>query len=528
MDFNKIRLLFNTLLFLKPIQVYYRLYYFLKIRLFGYNLKKKKIHDFNPIEWENIIYHKNSFLKKDNSFTFLNITHSFSVKINWNITKFGKLWTYNLNYFDFLNQEDLSKETGLQLIKDFIKNDALLKEGKEPYPISLRCINWVKFLSYNQVDDKLINDTLYNHYHILLNNLEYHLLANHLLENAFSLLFGAYYFQDEKLYKKSKNILKFELNEQILNDGAHFELSPMYHQILLSRILDCILLIESNQMVYEDDLNFFLRTKAVKMCAWINEVTFENGDIPMVNDSAFNIAPNTNKLLLYAMKLGIKSKPVKLLDSGYRIIKKKKYELFVDVGNVGASYQPGHVHSDTFSFILYINKLPIIVDKGISTYEKNNLRQLERSTISHNTVQIDKFEQTEVWGGFRVARRANIIELDESNGIKATHNGYSKIGCLHTRNFGFFLEKIIIKDFLSNSVNRESFAYLHFHPDINITVINKDTVQIGKGVAKISFIGDGVNIKKEDYDFALGFNKLITSTKLKIKFTSNLKTIIKF
>ena len=41
----------------------------------------------------------------------------------------------------------------------------------------------------------IINQTLYNHYQLLLNNLEYHLLGNHLLENAFSLLFGAYYFQ---------------------------------------------------------------------------------------------------------------------------------------------------------------------------------------------------------------------------------------------------------------------------------------------------------------------------------------------
>ena len=172
---------------------------------------------------ENRIDYDNSYFKKENSFTFLNISHSFSDKINWNFNQFGKLWTYNLNYFDFLNQENISKETGLRLIQDFIKNDALLKDGKEPYPISLRGINWVKFLSNNQVKDELINNTLYFHYCILFKNLEYHLLGNHLLENAFSLLFGAYYFQDEKLYNKSKNLLISELNEQVLKDGAHFE-----------------------------------------------------------------------------------------------------------------------------------------------------------------------------------------------------------------------------------------------------------------------------------------------------------------
>ena len=203
MDFNKIKLLINTVIHLRAIQIHYRFYYFLRNRLFRYNVKKRIISDFNSIVWKNRIDYDNSYSKKENSFTFLNISHSFSDKINWNSNQFGKLWTYNLNYFDFLNQENISKETGLQLIQDFIKNEALLKDGKEPYPISLRGINWVKFLSNNQVKDELINTTLYFHYCILFKNLEYHLLGNHLLENAFSLLFGAYYFQDEELYNKS-------------------------------------------------------------------------------------------------------------------------------------------------------------------------------------------------------------------------------------------------------------------------------------------------------------------------------------
>ena len=33
---------------------------------------------------------------------------------------------------------------------------------------------------------------------------------------------------------------------------------------------------------------------------WINEITFDNGDIPMVNDSTFDVSPKTSKLLEYA------------------------------------------------------------------------------------------------------------------------------------------------------------------------------------------------------------------------------------
>ena len=164
MDFNKIKLLINTVIHLRPIQIYYRIFYFLRNRLFRYNLEKRIINDFNPIVWKNRIDYDNSYFKKENSFTFLNSSHSFSEKINWNFNQFGKLWVYNLNYFDFLNQKEMTSETGIHLIYDFIKNDKILKDAKEPYTISLRGVNWIKFLAQNKIQNSVINNVLYNHY----------------------------------------------------------------------------------------------------------------------------------------------------------------------------------------------------------------------------------------------------------------------------------------------------------------------------------------------------------------------------
>ena len=42
------------------------------------------------------------------------------------------------------------------------------------------------------------------------------------------------------------------------------------------------------------------------MLSWLVGVTFRNGDIPMVNDSTFEIAPISKELLDYAEKLNIK------------------------------------------------------------------------------------------------------------------------------------------------------------------------------------------------------------------------------
>ena len=370
MDINKLKILYHTLKYLKPIQVYYRLYYFFRNKFFNKEARLKSVPDISLIIWQNEIYTSSYCFLGSKSFKFLNITHDFSNSIDWNYSKYGKLWTYNLNYFDFLNQENISKETGINLIRDYINNDNILLDGKEPYPISLRGINWIKFLTENSIQDKSINKVLYRDYRTLLKNLEFHLLGNHLLENAFSLLFGAYYFQDNILYNKSKLLIS-ELNEQILNDGAHYELSPMYHQILFLRLLDCINLIKLNKSWKLDNLMSFLEEKANLMFSWLINITYKDGTIPMVNDSTFNIAPNSKELFKYAKSLGIENLSNPLSDSGYRKISSGNYQLFIDFGKIGPSYQPGHAHSDTFNFELIKNGNPFIVDTGVSTYEKN-------------------------------------------------------------------------------------------------------------------------------------------------------------
>lgn len=515
--------LFNTIKYIRLKQGFYRIYYFIKSKL-DKRIFNQNVPNILPLTiWNYSFFNKNSFLGPK-SFVFLNITHTFKNEIDWNFGAYGKLWTYNLNYFDFLNQEQLSVEQGLNLIHEYLKKDSQLIEGKEPYPISLRGINWIKFLSRNKILDREINQGLYNYYQILADKIEYHLLGNHLLENGFSLFFGAYYFRDDILYKLAIKILINELNEQVLNDGGHFELSPMYHQIILHRLLDCIALVEQNNWKEQEILSF-LNKKAESMLSWLRESTFKNGDIPKVNDCAYDIAPTSQELFDYAKQLNIKrSNKVKLKESGYRKYCNDTFELFLDVGDLKPSYQPGHAHSDTFSFELYINQKPFIVDTGTSTYEKNSLRQKERATSAHNTVQIGDFEQSDVWGGFRVGRRAKIISLEENEMmVKAKHNGYKKLGILHERKFITHPKSIIIKDSLSKKTSLPQKAYFHFHPEINYLDIRGNVIIIND--AKIIFIGS-LLIEKSDYQYAMGFNKTQLALKITVYFNKELETQI--
>lgn len=522
---NKLKLITNTVIHLKWIQVFYQIYYKVRNRVtdpISFGSLKGFTPLKEPLKFTNFTFHPDAtsidFASQESiKVSFLNLSHQFEQNIDWNYDAKGKLWTYNLNYFDFLFDSSLETTSGKELIKLYCHDYGNLKDGLEPYPISLRGINWIKFLSMNNIRDSEIDQCLYKQFKILESNVEYHILANHLLENAFSLFFGAYYFQNDKFYSKAKQLLLSQLKEQILADGAHFERSPMYHQIILFRLLDTINLVRNNAWKANEFLPE-LRKIAASMLSWLTNITFKNGQIPRLKDATKGIAPTTKELMEYAQLLEIewKSINVTLSDSGYRMMENEKVELIVDVGEVSPSYQPGHAHADELNFVLNVDNKPLIVDVGISTYEKNKRRQLERSTISHNCISLDNINSSVVWGGFRVAKRAKVnVLLDSAFEIQAEHTGFKSRGLAVQRKFILKENSICIHDILSGSSSIIDYAVslIHFHPDVLLEVSGNDIFADKMRIKLSGFRSFTI----ENYEYAYGFNRLRKAQKLVLK-----------
>lgn len=527
---QKLALYFHTLKYLKWVQIRYQIYYRLrkkwrKITSFTYNYKKK-LPNFFPVSMAESIENYNTYLGHSN-FTFLNLDQAFEKGVDWDFAGYGKLWTYNLNYFEYLNQVDQSSfnsEYDL-LLNNFIEKLPHLNNANEPFPTSLRVINWIKFFTRNNITNDFWNTSLYSQSYILLDNVEYHLLGNHLLENGFALTMAGIYFQDKALYQKGENILKVELKEQILDDGAHFELSPMYHCLMLYRLMDTINLFTSNETVViglsKDSFSFlnFLNSKAAIMCGWLKGITFDDGSYPHFNDSTEGVSPSASELFIYAFRLGLSKEPTALSASGYRRMKNKNFDLIFKVGNIGPDYIPGHAHADSLSIISKIGDQDLFVDMGISTYEKNRKRQDERSTEYHNTVNVAGKDSSQVWGGFRVGKRAYAkIMLDSENELVAYHNAYGKS---HVRTVKMVEKSLIIQD---NTNLSNCYAHFHFHPDTTVSyfensiMLNSETNIIFSNATKIEIL---------PYSYCVAFNKNRPASKVKVGFDNSLITQIR-
>jgi len=518
-------LLFNTLKHLKGKQIFYQVWYRINKSKLLSAYKEKGLYTTETLKFDDFLP---AFPCADNQlgFTFLNLPVKFNSEVDWSYMENGKLWNYNLHYANYLLQENIPLNYRIELLKSLYKYHEV-NNGLEPYPVSLRIINVIRLVCRHKIDDQEVLTNLRAEARFLSSRLEYHLLGNHLLENVFALLMAGAFFNNLSWINKASKVLIDQLGEQILKDGGHFELSPMYHQIIFYRMLELIDWHGNWHKRNEQNHQVFVST-AARMRSWLDNVTFLNGDIPLVNDSAKGITYTSAELFEYADRLHIDAdENIKLTESGYRMLRKPGYECFVDLAKVGPDYQPGHAHADALSFILYVNKLPVLVERGTSTYQIGEQRSAERSTAAHNTLVFNDINQSEVWGGFRVGNRAKVhVQADSPEKVSAWHDGYQKFGCIHKRDFIFEDKLIVIKDEIFGKfiAANNKILYFHFHPKREV-IINDDSLTVDS-ILKITFKGD-FKIERATYLFAEEFNKYVKGVLIKVIIKDMLHTEIR-
>lgn len=439
-------------------------------------------------------------------FRFLNEARELDGGGTWNDPETPKLWLYNLHYFDDLNAEGARarREWHLALIRLWVEeNPPAWGNGWEPYPTSLRIVNWIKWDLGGETLPRESVHSLAVQARWLDRNLETHLLGNHLLANAKALVFAGAFFQGaeaEGWLRKGIEILRREVPEQVLPDGGHFERSPMYHSLVLEDLLDLVNLSRAYPGPIRDERGVPTRgweNAAFRMRCWLQAMLHPDGEIALFNDAAFGIAPSPAQLEGYAKRLGLQPVPVpsdgvtRLRESGYMRIRNGNVVALLDVAPLGPDYLPAHGHADTLSFELSVHGSRVIVDAGTSCYERGAERTCQRSTPAHNTVVVDGKDSSEVWGSFRVARRARPFGLyvAESRGIAqvvCSHDGYGRLPgkVVHRRAWKIANDRVRIEDFLEGEFRNARGGFL-LHPAVAAASKAAGLLQGGTGGAWI-------------------------------------------
>jgi hypothetical protein len=437
----------------------------------------------------------------------LNIERSFPERIDWAPVGMPRLWVYHLHYFSDLPQSARRPDRAwlADVVASWIaENPPGASDAWDPYPTSLRILNWVKWLllagpgaapAAAGVDGGVpraapgdqrerVLQSLAVQTRFLARRLEFDIAANHLLANAVALTAAGFLFgagEGDRWLKRGLRLLRHELAEQTLPDGGHFERSPMYQAIVLEQLLDVLNLCRAFPDAGEGAvaLRAEIEAKTASMLDWLGAMVHPDGEIAFFNDATLGVAATHAELASYAGRLGLEG--VSVDERGSRTLKETGYFRLVsddgrtvvifDAGRIGPDYQPGHGHCDALSLEVSRDGERVLVNSGVSTYEAGEQRLRERQTESHNTVRVDGEEQCEVWSVHRCGRRLGILAASSSGSeAEGRHSGFCHLpgAPLHHRRVSVAGKAVTVTDGFDGAGEHGIEWFLHLHPDVSL------------------------------------------------------------
>lgn len=438
--------------------------------------------------------------------------------LDWSDDRFEdlpRLWRLKLCAFEPLGEaaisvdpEDTHAESVRSAFDEWIRSwirhaeigsSRYLRRDWTPYAVSLRIQHWLRYLAWRQsMEPKSPQDQaaferelareVYKNALFLRNHVERDVGGNHLVENGAALVAAGVAFAGEPDARDwldtGRTILREACEQQFLGDGCHFERSPMYHVLVLTRLITACNLCS----LADEPIPDAITATTAAGTAYLRALRPPDGRIPLLNDSVYGEAIPLEACLRYADRVGITRIDAPDLSAvgslpigtggGYRWIRTELGSLLVDCGPVGPPHLPGHAHSDSLSILLWIDGEPIVTDTGTFDYEAGPRRTYARSVRGHNTVQVGDEEPIDLGGRFLMgARPEPTVGAIAYGDITLFEGQYDTKGYTHRRSIASGDRWWVLRDSVDGHEGRPLRSRLHLHPAVE-TCIRSETIEL--------------------------------------------------
>ena len=420
-------------------------------------------------------------------FELLGVSRDLGAPMDWSLAP-TKLWAYQVHALDALRESQPVARRLALLDRWSEANPFASRPGWDPYPTSLRIVNALELLlaaGFEGTRAAAIADQAW----WLEGNVENDVGANHLFKNALALAWAGRALRGrsaERWRARGDALLARELLAQLLPDGFHVERSPGYHAVLVDDLIRFERLLRAAGEADGAFARGVIEARR-RAAAALASIVHPDGDIPLFNDAALGQAPPGAWILDRATELDAVVAPTAdprgAPAAGLHRLAGDASVVLFDAGDIGFDGQPAHAHADTLSFELSYGTTRVVVDAGVFDYEATPERAYARSTRSHNTLELDGVDQSEMWGVFRVGRRARPLDVRrEETGaraaIEASHDGYRHLrgGPVHRRRMEHLGGDVwLVEDTVSGGDEHCAVSRIRLHPRF-ATVAERDGV----------------------------------------------------
>jgi hypothetical protein len=287
------------------------------------------------------------------------------------------------------------------------------------------------------------------------NEFSFLLRSNHYLSNVVGLLTLSSYLGLGRRQKKYARAVQRELLLQTYADGGDCEASTGYHFLVAQLGLHAFVVQQQTQMAMAPEF----QARLGQMFSWISSLADSSGKLPhlgdcdngrvelLMDDIVQSSLPagerhslRVGTLSRLASRLLPHQKPVDVLPkSGIAILRSGEASAVFCAMPNGLRGKGSHSHCDKLSVIFRLGANEVFCDCGSRCYTRSaERRNLDRSTRVHNTLMIDEAEQnifsTDPRLLFQSGNEAAVSQITTfEGGVRASHQGYARIGIEHQR-----------------------------------------------------------------------------------------------
>ncbi len=510
----------------------------------------------------------------------LQLGHPSDVKVPWEVSRFHQAWWLGKAFW--LTGFDQYAQKFRSLVEEWIDANPL-DRGVNWFlamEASIRACNWMAGYAFF-CESRTIPASfwmrffrvLYQHGLFIENNLEYAFVrGNHFLSNVTGLVMLGTIFQESPAGRRwldwGVRQLEVEMGRQVYVDGVNWEKSTSYQRLVLELFMVPTLLAERNGHRFSE--GYHQRLQA--MFRYIAAYQRPDGTIPLVGDAddgrlfrmrrdedindlrhilAVGAVRYDDPVLRDAaggfrqdalwlwggegferFRLIKATAPASLSQAfpqgGFYVLRSAGAQVFFDAGDIGMEGHGGHGHNDTFSFELWTEGGPLIVDPGTYAYTADvALRNKLRGTASHNTVMIDGVELAEFSGLWNILEDQTRVQIDEWNAgerattICATHRAYERLHLPVRHRRRMILDhsndRLFIEDAIVGMGRHVVMASFHLAPNVRACVVNDRLVELVRGDRRYWIECSQGRVRLESAVFSRSFGRREPTTVVRVE-----------
>lgn len=432
--------------------------------------------------------------------TFSGQTLDIGNHINWRSPLVDINFLKQLHSFDYLKDlEAISRNQGrttaIRMLRAWMDEEAFVDSVFwQPTILSKRLVNFITHANwvFKECDSNFKKDlmaVILKQSKHLSKTIPWHTNSYDVIASIKGIIYaGLALPQNQSAFLEGLDVLKDELNKQILEDSTHLQKNPLVQYNLLKDLVE----IQATMQIANQQVPAIISQSISSMAESLAFFRHTDGKLAMFNSSYTGNSENISQLL----KICNQSFQTDFLPrAGFRKLLREDTSIIIDCGKFENPDILNSSTASTLAFELSYKNARVFVNSGKFKDPKNDYR----ASQNFNAIEVDGYSSSHVLGfgltGRHVKKVESFFQEEKTLGIgfEGSCFGFKNNKIKHTRRI-FLAEngdEIRGEDCVLNAEDNVK-AFFHIHPQYDVKILDSYTAEIllnGNKVAEFKAAG---------------------------------------